>query len=454
MPAFQKFCIEHLLYPAMEYKKGNRVRARLSALQSSQFSPLLPTLQQQSLTELLLYCAAHVPAYRRLELSPQEIREDPYGVLRRQIPTLKKIDFQQQPEAYLSDAVAPAHRIANCTGGSTGEPTRFFMTRAQVESYEAARWRGLSWHGITPGSRCVMLWGNPVELSAQQQRRQRIRERLLKNRRAFSAYALDEQRAASDLRQMQRYRPEYLYGYATALTAFAQMLQQNRLQPQLSLKAIVSTSETLSDAQARLLSQVFSCPVVNEYGARDAGILAYTCPCGQLHISAENCLIEVLDPVRLTPLPPEQTGLLAVTDLHSRAQPRLRYLLGDVGRLADTPCPCGRALPVLAALEGREDALLVGAGGALIHGNLIGQLLRPLPGIQSFQFRQHSPGAASLLLVPLPGTTPDTEAILSLLHQHLPSISVRLEQVSRIPLSPSGKVRYAIREFPLAQHAK
>ena len=64
------------------------------------------------------------------------------------------------------------------------------MTRDQVESYEAARWRGLSWFGITYGSRSLMVWGNPVELNANQQRKQRMREQLLKNRRILSAYDL------------------------------------------------------------------------------------------------------------------------------------------------------------------------------------------------------------------------------------------------------------------------
>ena len=246
----------------------------------------------------------------------------------------------------MSDAVAPDARIENCTGGSTGEPTRFYMTRAQVERYEAARWRGLSWYGITPGSRSVMLWGNPVELSTQRQRRQRLREGLLKNRRVLSAYALGEERLMHDLARLRRYRPAYLYGYATALAALARLLEQSGQTLRLPLRAVVSTSETLAEEQARRFSRLFSCPVVNEYGARDAGILAYSCPHGQLHLTAENCLVEVLDPVRLTPLPAGQTGVLAVTDLYSRAQPRLRYLLGDVAacRMSDAPaagrCRC------------------------------------------------------------------------------------------------------------------
>ena len=118
------------------------------------------------------------------------------------------------------------------------------------------------------------------------------------------------------------------------------MLDKHRIHPNLTLKAVVSTSETLEPWQAELLEKVFRCPVANEYGARDAGILAYTCPQGGIHITAENCIIEVLDPVTHEPLPDGQSGLLAITDLTNFVQPRLRYLLGDIGTISPSLCRC------------------------------------------------------------------------------------------------------------------
>ena len=181
MSILHKAAIEHLLYPAMEYTKGNRIRAKTAVLRQSEAAPGLPDRQCAALQSLLLDCIRHVPAYRRLHLPAYEILADPRGVLARSVPVLHKAQFRDHAADYLSDAFSPAERIPNCTGGSTGQPVHFFMTRDQVESYEAARWRGLSWYGITPGSRSVMGWGNPVELDANQQRRQRWREQLLKN---------------------------------------------------------------------------------------------------------------------------------------------------------------------------------------------------------------------------------------------------------------------------------
>lgn len=447
MSVHQAF-IERLLYPAMERCKGNRIRAVLGELQHTQYTDIAD-IQTERLARLLLHCKRHVPAYKTLPATEEQIAAAPLQVLRTQVAPLSKRTFQQTAQQYIADNIADSARIANCTGGSTGEPVHFFMTRAQVETYEAARWRGLSWYGITPGSRSVMLWGNPVELATQQQRRHRWRERLLKNRVVLSAYALTAEKAVAHVRFMQRYQPDYLYGYASILTAFAQLIEEQKLTIPVQLRAVVSTSETLEAWQQALLQRVFHCPVVNEYGARDAGILAYSCPDGGLHITQENCLIEVLDPTTLQPLPCGARGLLAVTDLHGFAQPRLRYLPGDIGVLSAQRCTCGRNLALLQRIEGREDDLLVGKDGALVHGNIIGQLLRPQTDIRAFQFRQHSATRATLFIVPKDGARADVQAALLHLQPIFPETEIRVEFVPEVAPTPSGKVRYAIREFPL-----
>ena len=68
------------------------------------------------------------------------------------------------PESFIADDADRSTLIANNSGGSSGHPVQFYMNRHTVEYYEAARWRGLSWYGITPGSRSLLIWGNPFEL--------------------------------------------------------------------------------------------------------------------------------------------------------------------------------------------------------------------------------------------------------------------------------------------------
>lgn len=444
-----KPAIENILYPYMEKKRGNHVREYTRQLQETQSlsSDELKRLQGEKLKELLLFCAENVPAYSYLV--KEEIETDPWNVLHEKVHLLTKQGFREAPDTYIAEGIPESRRIANVTGGSTGIPVRFYMDRFQVEHFEAARWRGLSWHDVSFGSRCVMIWANPIDLSKAYQDKWALKERFLKNRRIISTYTLSEEKAESYVKLLNSYKPEYLYGYASSLAEFARIVKNyGKEKLKISLKLVCSTSETLYPEQQKLIEEVFACPVVGEYGAHDGGILAYGCPDGKLHISAENAIIEVLDPVTLEPLPAGSVGTLAITDLNMRVQPRLRYLIGDLGAIASDSCECGMGLPVLAKLAGREDDLLVRKDGSLAHGDLVARYVRNFDQVKQYRFVQHDRENATLYLVAQPDDSLAEKAGGGLA-EAMGGINVQVEFVSELKPSASGKMRYAIREFPL-----
>lgn len=446
-----KPAIDHLLYPLMEARRGNRIREYLAELRSSAAAPpeQLTALQNSRLQRLLRHCIEQVPAYREQRALLPLIESDAQAALR-QFPVLTKEQFRADPERFIAANADRSALIANTSGGSSGNPLQFYLDRVTVEHYEAARWRGLSWYGISPGSRCLMIWGNPFELDRLAERRFRLSERWLKNRRIIPAYDLDPKAIKSHLKLMRAYAPEYLYGYAGALTLFARLMLEQGLACPIPLKAVVSTSETLYPAQRELIESAFVAPVVNEYGARDGGIIAYQCEAGGLHLSAENLIAEVIDLSTRQPLPAGQKGLLLITDLHNFCQPRLRYQIGDEVALAEAPCFCGRSLPLIAEVLGREDDIFLTVEGRFVHGVAFANCIKRLPEVEAFQIRQRAPEHAHLLLVTkdaaeppgLPGVLRDFQVLL-------PGSEITWELVQNIPWSGSGKLRYTVREFPL-----
>lgn len=437
-----------MLYPYMEKKNGNSIRKYTKELIETQklSKEELQALQGARLRDLLIHCADNVPAYKDIDKSLAAA--DPFAALAKIQPLSKKV-FRENPDSFFASNLPEASRIPNKSGGSTGLPMHFFMDRQQVEHYEAARWRGLSWYGITNGSRSVMVWGSSIELSLKDQKAHIREDKYLKNREVLSAYELNADDGGKYIDYLNSYKPEYLYGYSTALTAFAKAIEKaGKDKLKIKLKAVICTSESLFDWQRSLMSEVFGCPVSGEYGARDAGILAYMCPCGGVHITAENCILEILDPRTLQPVKTGETGVIAVTDLFTRVQPRLRYLIGDTASLSDADCPCGRKLPLIKALEGREDALLVAEGGRLVHGNFANQIIRDYPMVSGFQLIQHTPQAATLRLAGKPEEIP-AETIKKLISDNLPGVEIGLEYADAIAPAASGKIRYSIREFDL-----
>jgi len=446
--------IKHVIFPAMEAAKGNRIREKLKFLKKTESlnRQELAALQGEKLRSLLLHCIEHVNAYKEYAFLKDEILDNPFRALEK-FPVLTKQAFMEKADQFIADGVDTSRLIANRTGGSTGEPVRFYLDRNTVEYYEAARWRGLSWWDINIGDRSVMIWGSPLELNQQEQRSYRLKERYLKNRIMIPAYSLSPESIANYVKITNNYKPKYIYGYASALHIFAQLMINGGYRLNVQLKGVLSTAETLHDYQRQDIEKAFGCPVINEYGARDAGILAYECPLGGMHITAENAVMEIVDIKTGEILPYGNSGLVTVTDLNNYVMPRLRYQVGDIAALSEDSCPCGISLPLLQSLSGREDDTFITKDGTFVHGHYFNHIARNLSGISRFQVIQHDRDNLTLKVVPSTQFNEnEMEVFKKGIYDKMGQVNLKIEYVDKISPSPSGKYRYAIREFPLDIH--
>ena len=332
MQKLQKWCIEHMLYPWMETHRGNRILENLRRLQDlEQASPeTRQAAQSAALQELLVRCAQHVPAYRKLGWTEEEIRSDPYGVLKR-APALKKSDFRDRTDEFLTEGIDSSSRIPNLTGGSTAARSISRWTGPRWKPMRAARWRGLSWFGVTPGSRSVMVWGSPVELGKAKQKRYLLQEQLLKNRRILSAYDLRPEKAPEYVKFLNRYgrntstdTPRRSMPWPASLSRWPGSCGSvSKLWPPHPRRCSLAAGE---DRQGVFLP---GGQRVRRAGRRDPGL--------QLPMRRPPCdLGERLDrdpgSGDQRACTRRQLGVIAVTDLHNRVQPRLRYLLATMAR--------------------------------------------------------------------------------------------------------------------------
>ncbi len=115
----------------------------------------------------------------------------------------------------------------------------------------AARHRAHRWFGAEPGAREIVLWGSPIELGRQSRIRS-LRDWLL-NSRLLSAFDLGEAALARYTSSIDQYRPEVMYGYASAFYVLARYLERVGWRRRFPLKAIFTTAETLLDFQRQTI---------------------------------------------------------------------------------------------------------------------------------------------------------------------------------------------------------
>lgn len=358
------------------------------------------------------------------------------------IPPLTKADIR----AYMNSAEAPHVRASRrSTSGSTGEPLVFGKDRRAAKYMDATMHQVYGWYGIHIGDREGRFWGRA--LSPRARLKQLIKDHLL-NRRRLSAFQMDDENCARFWKTLQRFRPHYFYCYPNAVYEFADYLRRTGQSGHgLGLKAIICTGEVLFPHHEALLREVFRCPVVNEYGSTENGIIAFRCPAGSMHVLAQSIYLEIVDDDG-NPLPTGATGRILITELHSTHVPFIRYSLGDKGALSPHPCSCGRSYPVLSVETGRIDSFIVTPSGKKVYDAVLAYAFKNA--FKKFRGYQRHYDLVEVEYIPADGC--DTKVLDGLqrtLKEYLgDDMRVEFTRVEEIYLTRSGKARYFVSELP------
>lgn len=439
------------LFPLHERLKAHdTVAVRRQLEQTQWWSPeRLQELQVQRLRALLEQAGRHVPYYRQLfrDLGFDPARVQSLADLQ-QLPFLTKPIIRANTEALRHEQARDLARFN--TGGSSGEPLIFFIGKERVSHDVAAKWRATRWWGVDIGDPEIVVWGSPIELGSQD--RIRVwRDRLLRTE-LLPAFEMSEARLDGFVSVIRARRPKMLFGYPSALSHIARhAVQQGRRLDDLGIRVAFVTSERLYDDQRATIERAFGCPVANGYGGRDAGFIAHACPSGGMHLTAEDLIVEVVDPQGRA-LPPGQAGEVVVTHLATRDFPFVRYATGDVAVLSARACGCGRGLPCLERIEGRTTDFVVAADGTVMHGLALVYVLRDLAGVRQFKIIQESLLRTRVLAVVEEGIGADFETHVAVrFKQRLGTgVDVAVERVTTIPPEKSGKFRYVVSQVAAA----
>ena len=324
-------------------------------------SDYLLSLRLQKLRRLVSHCVESVPYYhdalKKIGISSvDELNFENF----KELPPLDKDDIRKD----ITKFIAKNHHsrlIRYSTGGSTGEPLVFFTDKYKESQHKAHDWRCRSWFGVFPGDKQVDFWGSPIELN-KLTGFVKWKDRTFLNHVVLPAFDLQEQLLHRHLQFLRRFQPKFLYGYPSVLALVARLLLENgKNLLDNRLKLVSCTSEMLYDHQREIIIEAFGCPVANEYGSRDGGLIAHDCPEGRLHILAEHVHLEVDHP--------DKTGIgdFLVTNLDGFGMPLLRYRIGDRGSIDSKLCSCGLPLPLLDELSGRTNDVLIGKDGVPVH---------------------------------------------------------------------------------------
>lgn len=444
-----KKIVSNVFFPLHEFLKGHKSVSYLRMLGKSQWYHLDEqyTFQSLKLRQFIKNIYTCVPYYRKLfqslQIHPDMIKtsED-----LKYIPFSTKSLIRENLELFKSEK--SRNLVRSNTGGSTGSPLIFYLGKERISADVAAKLRATRWWGVDIGDREAVIWGSPVELT-KQDRTRRFRDWIFRTK-LLSAFNMTEETMLDYLNFIRRFKPLHVFGYPSSIYLLCKFAKKKNLTlDDLGIKVIFCTAERLYDYQRKFISEIFSAPVANGYGGRDAGFIAHECSHGGMHITAENVIVETIDH-KGNPLPPGKRGEIVITHLESHDFPFVRYRTGDIGILSEDACSCGRGLPLLKDIEGRSTDFILTPEGKILHGLALIYILREIPGIQEFKIVQEKPDSFKVYIVKDDAFLHGYESLIYNGFQKTLGFGavIDFEYVSKIEAEKSGKFRYVESKVP------
>ena len=440
------FLNRHLMHPLMARRERSRHLEYLGHLRRTQFDPpeVVRARQLAALKVQLQHAYDTVPyyriAWRTAGVHPCDVRSLADLAA---LPILTKSDIRKHERELLSTAFDPAALRVKRTSGSTGVPLTIRIDEPAVQWKTACTIRSDEWSGYRLGQRVAKVWGNPEYRHFGW--KGRLRNVLFDRAVYLDTIHLNDDRIAEFTRAIRCHRPGLIFGHAHSLYLLACSLKTSGVDD-IRPNGIISTAMPLHDWQRSVIEQVFGCPVTNRYGCEEVSLIASECEHHRgLHVNADSVFTEVLgEPGDVSP---PENGRLLVTDLTNRAMPLIRYEIGDVVIGSDRLCACGRGMPVLERIEGREADYVVTPSGSLISGiSLTENFALLIPGTAQVQVVQETLHFLRIRMVAdeLFGDA-SRRQIAKLVHEMFgPDVRFDVELVDAIPQEPSGKYRFCI----------
>jgi phenylacetate-CoA ligase len=175
---------------------------------------------------------------------------------------------------------------------------------------------------------------------------------------------------------LERVRPHLLHTYPTVLRDLVALAPERMAA--LHLRGCSVGSELSTQAERDGWAQVLGVPVRDEYSTEELGRIASQCPDGRYHLHEDVVHTEILDEEGR---PTTGVGEVVGTELHNRTMPFVRYRQGDLGRIVDEACTCGRHTRLLVDLVGRRnDGFVLRDGRRLPAGFLLDVSYRAILG--------------------------------------------------------------------------
>jgi phenylacetate-CoA ligase len=432
------------VFPVVEALSGTTISRTVQQLEKSQWwtRAQLLELQNKKLRAIIQHAYNNVPFYRRLfkqhDIRPEDIQEKKDLLI---LPVLTKEEIKKN----ISDMVAkniPSSRVMSAySSGSTGAPLKYYLDKGSYSAGWAQTFRCWSWAGYGIGDPYVK-----IGLEERSSIRKNLQDFLM-NTQYVGFSGIHRTNIRDIITQIRSFHPKIIRSNTDFIYPIAKMMEQEDLY--YSGATVTTTASILFPHYRNLVEKQFNCRIMDAYGGEGTPV-SFQCEKGEhYHIAEEDVIVEFMKEDEY--VAEEEPGKIIITNLNNYAMPLIHYDLNDVGQFLEGTCSCGRNLPLMKSIEGRDNDIVKTASGELVPVHFFSYLFRDMPGVDQFQVIQERIDRIIFKIVKNPQfSEPDTIFITNKVRNKTGGqLAVDFQFVDDIPVSGrSGKRRYVISSVP------
>ena len=405
---------------------------------------ILKNEQERQLKYMIDYVYKNVPYYHKLfkdlKIIPEQIKtlDD-----LQKIPILNKNIIKSNWEEFTPIKIHKLKYYHGSTGGSTGTPLKFRLSKFDRFLAGAVLYRGWGYSGYELGDKMVFLAGASLDIGSKSNYVKRIHE-IARNIKKLSSFDMGNKEMHQYEKIINSFKPNSIRGYPSSIYFFAKWIEENDISIH-SPSSVFTTAEKLYPNVREKIGCVFDCDVYDTYGLNDGGLSAFECPeQSGLHIDTERSIMEVIDKDG-NPLD-DGEGEIIATSLYNYAMPFIRYDTGDLGYITDDVCSCGRGYKLLKELVGRSVDVLITPEGKNVHGWFFLFIFwEYCKGIKEYQVIQEKVDEIVIKIVPEKDfDEKQLDKISEIVRERSAGWNVEYKFVDTIDRTQSGKYKFII----------
>ncbi|MCM3706791.1 MULTISPECIES: phenylacetate--CoA ligase family protein [Cytobacillus] len=283
----------------------------------------------------------------------------------------------------------------HASSGTSGKPTVVGYTRNDIEMWSNLIARAISLGGGQPGQVLHNAYGYGLFTGG-------LGMHYGSEQLGMATVPVSGGNTERQILLIQDFKPEVICGTPSYVLNLAEKMEERGIDPaSTSLKFGIFGAESWSEEMRKALQAKLGIKACDIYGLSEVLGPGVAMECHEvqdgLHIAEDHFFAEVIDPIKMTPLPNGEEGELVFTSLTKEAFPVIRYRTGDIASLSKEKCACGRTTIRMSRVKGRIDDML-NVNGVNVFPSEIERCILQMPELAPhYQIHVHNKGSLKAL---------------------------------------------------------